>query len=56
MLPLLVSTISPGSVSSLGRTADSKKVLVEHTNIEKHRGLAGTVKVTYGQVCAVQTE
>ena len=45
--PLLVSTISLGRVSPLGRTEDSKKVLVEHTTPEEHRGVAGTVKVTY---------
>lgn len=47
VLPLLVSTISLGRMSSLGRTAGFKKVLVEHTTPEEYRGVAGTVKVTY---------
>jgi hypothetical protein len=51
VLPLLVSTISLGRVSPLGRTNDSKKVLVEHTVSEEYRGVAGTVKVTYSKVC-----
>ena len=51
VLPLLVSTISLGCVSSLGRTEASTKVLVEHTTSENYRGVAGTVKVTYSKVC-----
>ena len=56
VLLLLVSTISLGCHSSLGCTDESQKVLVGHTTSVDCRGLAGTVKVTYGQVCAVQNE
>lgn len=48
VLPLLVSTISLGRMSSLGWITGSEKVLVEHTTPEEYRGVAGTVKVTYG--------
>lgn len=52
----LVSTISLGDLSSLGRTKESKKVLVEPSSFVKYRGLAGTTKVTYSQACAIQNE
>ena len=42
--PLLVSTISLGRMSSLGRTNDSNKILVEPSSHEDRRGLAGTAK------------
>lgn len=48
----LVSTISLGRVSSLGRTFTPHKILVSHPSFENSRGVAGTVKVTYSQVCA----
>ncbi len=55
-VPELVSTISLGCMSSLERTLDSNKVLVEPSSFVDCRGLAGTTKVTYSQVCAVQNE
>ncbi len=53
----LVSTISLGCMSSLGRTLDSKKVLVEPSSFVNCRGLAGTTKeCIYSKACAIQNE
>ncbi len=52
--PLLVSTISLGRVSSLGRTDDSNKILVEPSSFGDRRGLVDTAKLTTSKVCAVQ--
>ena len=52
MLLLLVSTISLGLASTLESISRSKKTLVQAFSTERYRGVAGTVKVTYSQVCA----
>jgi len=56
VLSLLVSTISLGCHSSKRSTFATHKLLVDHATFVECRGLAGTVKVTYGQGCAVQNE
>ena len=51
MSHLIVSTTSLRSCNPLGRTDASNNILVIVSAKNEHRDVAGTVKVTYSQVC-----
>jgi hypothetical protein len=51
MSHLIVSTTSLRSCNPLGSTDELNNILVIVSLKNEHRGVAGTVKVTYSQVC-----